>query len=124
MKSLFEPESIAVVGASSDARKIGHIVLYNLIHSKYRGKLYPINPKASEILGLPAYTSLTAVPGKVDQAVVCVPNTLVPSVMEEAGIKGVKSVVVITAGFKELGKEGAMLERRVGDIAKKYGMRV
>jgi len=124
MKSLFEPESIAVVGASSDVRKIGHIVLNNLIHSKFRGKLYPINPKADEILGLRAYTSLTAIPGKLDQAIICVPNTLVPAVMEEAGIKGVKSVVVITAGFKELGKEGALLERRVGEIAKKYDMRV
>ncbi|NLI73605.1 MAG: CoA-binding protein [Euryarchaeota archaeon] len=124
MKSLFEPESIAVVGASTDSRKIGHIVLNNLIQSKFRGKLYPINPRAEEILGLPVYTSLTAIPGKVDQAIVCVPNTLVPSVMEEAGIKGVSSVVVITAGFKELGKEGAILENKVGVIAKKYGMRV
>jgi len=124
MKSLFEPESIAVVGASSDVRKIGHIVLNNLIQSKFKGKLYPINPKASEILGLPAYPSLTDVPGPVEQAVVCVPNTFVPAVMEEAGNKGVKTVIVITAGFKELGKEGAALERQVGDIAKKYGMRV
>ena len=86
--------------------------------------MYPINPKASEILGCKAYPSLTAVPGKVELVVICVPNTLVPSVMEESGIKGAEAVIVITAGFKELGKEGALLERKVGDIAKKYGMRV
>jgi len=124
MKALFEPESIAVVGASNDERKIGHIVFNNLIQSKFSGELYPINPKAGEILGYKAYPSLTAVPGRVEQVVVCVPSTLVPSVMEEAGIKGVEAVIVITAGFKELGKEGAKLERQVGDIAKKYGMRV
>ncbi len=124
MKALFEPESIAVVGASNDERKIGHIVFNNLIRSKFKGKLYPINPKAAEILGMKAYPSLTAIPGKVEQVIICVPNTLVPSVMEEAGIKGVEAVIVITAGFKELGKEGALLERKVGDIAKKYGMRV
>jgi acetyltransferase len=124
MKALFEPESIAVVGASNDERKIGHIVFNNLIQSKFKGKLYPINPKAGEILGLKAYPSLTAIPGKVEQVIICVPNTLVPSVMEEAGIKGAEAVIVITAGFKELGKEGALLERKVGDIAKKYDMRV
>jgi len=124
MKALFEPESIAVVGASNDERKIGHIVFNNLIQSGFKGMLYPINPKAGEILGRKAYPSLTAIPGKVDQVVICVPNTLVPSVMEEAGIKGAEAVIVITAGFKELGKEGALLERKVGDIAKKYSMRV
>jgi acetate---CoA ligase (ADP-forming) len=124
MKSLFEPESIAVVGASNDERKIGHIVFNNLIQANFEGSLYPINPKAGDILGRKAYPSLTAIPGPVELVVICVPNTLVPNVMEEAGIKGVKAVIVITAGFKELGKDGALLERKVGDIAKKYGMRV
>jgi acetyltransferase len=124
MKALFEPESIAVVGASNDERKIGHIVFSNLVRSNFKGTVYPINPKASDILGCKAYPSLTAVPGKVELVVICVPNTLVPSVMEESGIKGAEAVIVITAGFKELGKEGGLLERKVGDIAKKYGMRV
>ncbi|MFA5311857.1 MAG: acetate--CoA ligase family protein [Methanomassiliicoccales archaeon] len=124
MKSLFEPESIAVVGASNDVRKIGHIVFNNLIQSHFEGELYPINPKADEILGRKAYPSLTAIPHSVEQVVICVPNTMVPSVMEEAGIKKAKSVIVITAGFKELGKEGALLEHQIGEIAKRYGMRV
>jgi acetyl coenzyme A synthetase (ADP forming)-like protein len=124
MKALFEPESIAVVGASTDERKIGHILLNNLISSGFKGKLYPINPKVPEIKGLKAYPSMTAIPGSLELAIVCVPNTAVPAIMEEAGAKGVKAVIVITAGFKELGKEGALLERQVGDIAKKYGMRV
>ncbi|NLT37396.1 MAG: CoA-binding protein [Methanomassiliicoccus sp.] len=124
MKALFEPESIAVVGASNDERKIGHIVFSNLVRSNFKGTVYPINPKASDILGCKAYPSLTAIPGKVELVVICVPNTLVPSVMEESGIKGAEAVIVITAGFKELGKEGGLLERKVGEIAKKYGMRV
>ena len=124
MKALFEPNSIAVVGASAEERKIGHIMFRNLIASGFKGELYPINPKAPEILGHKAYPTLTAVPGPIDLAIITVPSTFVPSVMEDAGKKGIKDVIIITAGFKELGKEGAHLEKQIGEIGKKYHIRI
>jgi acetyl coenzyme A synthetase (ADP forming)-like protein len=124
MKALFEPESIAVVGAARERDKLGNIILRNLISSGFEGSLYPVNPKADEILGMKCYHSLTEILEKVELIVVVVPNRIVPAVIEEAGEKGVKSAIIITAGFKEIGLEGAELERRVGNLAKKYNMRI
>ncbi|MBI0583415.1 MAG: acetate--CoA ligase family protein [Methanomassiliicoccus sp.] len=124
MRELFEATSIAVVGASQKEGKVGHIIVKNLQGSGYRGALYPVNPKASEILGLRCYPDLGSIPGEVEMVVVAVPSAAVPQVMEEAGAKGVKVAVVISAGFRETGREGAELERRVGDIARSHGIRV
>ena len=124
MRELFEARSIAVVGASREETKVGHVILRNLINSGYSGALYPVNPKADTILGLKVYPGLSAIPGEVEMAVVVVPNILVPRVMEDAGQKGVKVAVVISAGFRETGKEGAELERQVGEIAARHGIRV
>ena len=118
------PNGVAVVGASASPDKLGFAVLNNIIQYGYEGSIYPINPKASEILGLPAYPSLTEVPGQVDMAVILVPAKAVPAVMEEAGKKGVKGAVIITAGFRETGREGKALEQQVVDIAQKYGIRI
>ncbi len=98
MRELFEAGSIAVIGASPRPEKVGHVILRNLIASGYSGDLYPVNPKAGEILGLKAYPDVLSIPGPVEMAVVVVPNTVVPTVMEQAGAKGVKIVVVISAG--------------------------
>jgi acetyl coenzyme A synthetase (ADP forming)-like protein len=124
MKELFEPSCIAIIGAAREETKIGHIVLKNLIDSGFSGKLIPINPKSSEILGLKCYRSILDVPGPVDLAVICVPNTYVPNVVEDCGKKGTKAVIIISAGFKEMGKEGAELERRIAEIRQRYDMRI
>jgi acetyl coenzyme A synthetase (ADP forming)-like protein len=124
MKALFEPESIAVVGAAREKDKLGNIILRNLISSGFEGSLYPVNPKADQILGMKCYKSLSDIPEKVELIVVVVPNYIVPAVIEEAGEKGVKSAIIITAGFKEIGLEGAELERKVGNLAKMYNMRI
>ncbi len=124
MRSLFEASSIAVVGASQKEGKIGHIIVRNLIGSGYRGSLYPVNPRSAEVLGLKCYPDLASIPGEVEMVVVVVPGTAVPQVMEEAGEKGAKVAVVISAGFRETGREGAELERRVGEIARRHGLRV
>ena len=89
-----------------------------------RGKLVPINPKADEILGLKCYGSILDVPDVVDMAVICVPNEHVPDVVDNCGKKGVRAVIIVSAGFKEMGKEGAELERRVGEIRQRYDMRI
>lgn len=124
MKEIFEPESIAIIGAAREEGKLGYIVLRNLINSGFKGKIYPINPKADRILGLKCYKSILDVPETPDLAVFLVKAPLVPTILKEAGEKGVKGAIIITAGFKEIGKEGAELERQLVEIAKKYGIRV
>ena len=124
MRELFEPTSVAVIGASQEKNKVGHIILANLMESGFKGGLYPINPRYQEVLGLKCYPTITDVPGGVEMAVVVVPAKFVLQVMEECGQKGVKAAVVISAGFKEVGLEGAQLEKQLGEIAHRYGMRV
>ncbi|HTY47623.1 MAG TPA: acetate--CoA ligase family protein [Methanomassiliicoccales archaeon] len=124
MKELFEPSSIAVIGAAREEMKVGHIVLKNLLDSGFKGRLFPVNPKADEILGLKCYPRVTDVPETVELAVIVVPNTFVPKVMDECGQKGVKAAIVITAGFKETGKVGAELEHKLGEVARQHGIRV
>ena len=100
MRELFEPKSIAVIGAAREEMKVGHIVLKNLIDSGFEGPLYPINPKADEILGHKCFPSVLDVPGEIELAVIAVPNVYVPRVMENCGKKGIKVAIIITAGFK------------------------
>lgn len=120
----FSPQSVAVIGASRDEEKLGHGVLKNLLHYGYKGKVYPINPKADEVLGLRAYPSVLDVPGEIEMAVVVVPAPLVARVLEECGQKGVQGVVIITAGFREVGGQGLKEEKRLAEIASRYGMRI
>ncbi len=119
---LFRPRSVAVVGASSTPGKIGYTVLDNMLKAGYSGKIYPINPQATEILGLPVYPDIASVPGEVDAAVIVVPAKFVPQVTEECGKKGVKGLIIITSGFSEVGKRD--LEQQIVDMAHNYGMRV
>jgi len=120
----FSPQSVAVIGASRDEGKLGHGVLKNLLQYGYKGKVYPINPKADEILGLKAYPTVLDVPGEIEMAVVVVPAPVVARVLEECGQKGVRGVVIITAGFREVGGQGLKEEKRLAEIASRYGMRI
>jgi len=121
---LFNPSSVAVVGASRTAGKVGHDVLRNILTSGYGGKVYPVNPQAEEVLGIKCYPSLLNVPENPEMCVVAVPAPVVPSIAEEAGKRGVKVLVVISAGFKESGIEGAERESQVVRICKKNGIRL
>jgi acetyl coenzyme A synthetase (ADP forming)-like protein len=118
----FNPRSVAVIGASQDSTKMGYAVMHNLLH--FPGQLYPVNNKRSEIQGLKAYPSVKDIPAPVDMAVITVPALHVPKVIEECGEKGVSIVVVITAGFKEMGADGKALEERIVAIANRYGTRI
>ncbi len=122
LDSLLRPKSIAVVGASGTQGKIGHTVVKNLIESGFKGDIYPINPKADEILGLQTYPSVMRVPGQIDLADIVVPAKFVPQVVEECGQKGVRGLVIIASGFGEVGH--GELEKRVVEIAHRYGMRI
>jgi acetyl coenzyme A synthetase (ADP forming)-like protein len=120
----FNPQAVAVVGASRTPEKLGYGVLHNVIQHGYEGAIYPINPKASEILGIKCYPSVLAVPGPVDLAIVLIPSKYVADVLVECGEKGVKGAIVISAGFREVGHEGWQREREIVDIARRHGMRL
>ena len=122
LDSMFKPKSIAIVGASRDPHSIGYSVVKNLLDSKYQGKIFPVNPKADEILGLKCYHNIEDIEENVDLAIITVPAALTPQVAEECGRKGVKSLAVIASGFSEVGRHD--LEKQLVDISRKYGMRV
>jgi acetyl coenzyme A synthetase (ADP forming)-like protein len=124
LESLFNPQSVAVVGASANPEKLGYNVLDNIIKYNYQGQIYPINPKEKEILGHTCYSRVTDVPGPVDLVVIVVPNKFVAGVMEDCGVKDVGAAIVITAGFRETGAEGRQLEKQVMEIARQHGIRV
>lgn len=124
LKKFFYPESIAVVGASSKEGTLGYELLGNLLKFGYSGKLYPINPKAETIHDLKCYKSLTEIKGSVDLAVIMLGKNLVLPAIDECGEKKIDSVIVITAGFKEVGEEGVTLEKELIAKIKKYGMKL
>lgn len=120
MNDFFYPRSIAVIGAAREEDKVGHSVLKNLIDANFQGELIPVNPNADEILGLKALHTAR----KVDLAVIVVPAKIVPAVLEESARIGVKASIIISAGFRESGAQGAKLEAQIREITKKYGIRI
>lgn len=124
LDSILKPKSIAVVGASRSSSTIGYQVLANLIRYGFTGAVYPVNPKADAIHSIKAYASLAEVEDEIDLAVIVVPKQLVSGVVDECGAKGVKGLVVISAGFKETGAEGAVKERELLQQVRGYGMRM
>src|SRR6266567_9014602 len=113
LDALFAPKSIAVIGASNRQGSVGRAVFTNILLNEYTGTVYPVNPKDHSISGVRSYPSVKDLPESVDVAVVVVPAAAVPSVTEDCGRKGVKGLIVISAGFKEIGQDGAALERQV-----------
>lgn len=124
LDKFFNPESIAVVGASRDTTKLGRMVLDNILNYGYRGKIYPVNPKAEEIAGLPTYPSIMDIPYEVDVAVILIPAKFVVDTIKQCATKGVKGAVIITSGFGESSEEGKQWEEQIREIAKPSGMRV
>ena len=118
----FSPKSIAIIGAS-EKPGVGKTIFYN-IAKHFKGKIYPISPSNPTVGGLTAYKNVLDIPDSIDLAVVAAPSKFTPSVMEEVGKKGIKGAIIVSAGFKEVDETGAKLEREVGEIAKKYGIKV
>ncbi|MCS7093857.1 MAG: CoA-binding protein [Candidatus Aenigmarchaeota archaeon] len=123
MEKFFYPRSVAIIGASQKEGKIGFSLVKNL-KEKFRGKIYPINPNADSILGLKVYPSVLEVEDEIDLCIIAVKSNIVPNVLEECGKKGVKNVVIISAGFSEAGEEGKVLEREIKKIAERYRIRI
>ena len=124
LEQFFDPQGVALVGASRDSTKLGYAILDNLIKYGYGGGIYPINPKADEILGLKSYASVLDVPDPIDLAVIVIPSRFVAPVLTECGEKGIKGAIIITAGFREAGTEGVHRERELLEIAARYGIRI
>ncbi len=122
LEALFRPSAIAVIGASANSAKIGHILVHHILHSGYDGAVYPINPKEDEILGLDVYENVADTPTAVDVAIIAVPARFVVDVVEECGEAGVKFLIIVTSGFGEVGDLST--ERRIVETAHQYGTRV
>jgi acetyltransferase len=121
---LFEPSSVAIVGASEREGSVGAVLIANMLAAKYAGALYAVNPKYKSVQGVPCFDAIGKVPPRVDLAVVATPPRTVPDVIEQCGRAGVRAAVVITAGFSEAGPAGAKLERAVLENARRHRLRV
>nr|WP_319537548.1 acetate--CoA ligase family protein [uncultured Methanospirillum sp.] len=119
---LLHPSSIAVVGASRTPGKVGYAVFRNLLN--FQGELYPVNPSAEDILGKKVYPTISSIPGPVEMVVIATPAEYVPGIVKESGEKGVKSAVILTAGFKETGEAGRILEDELLKVARETGIRI
>ncbi len=121
---IFNPRTVAVIGASERAGSVGRTILWNLISSPFGGTVYPVNPKRPNVLGIRAYPSVSDIPDEVDLAVIVTPAKTVPDVVRECVRCGVKGAIVISAGFKEIGEEGERLEQEILAEARKGRMRI
>jgi len=124
LDSLFYPKSIAVIGASRQPGSVGHSLLANLLMSRYQGVIFPVNPEATSVLGIKCYPRVLEISDDIDLAVIIVPSRAVPQVLDECGQMGIKSAIIISAGFKEIGGEGIELERQVQAIGRKHDIAV
>ena len=123
MQVMFNPKTIALIGATEKEGAVGRTILENLLRSKER-KIFPVNPHTNKVINMDTYPTIASVPEHMDLAVVATPARSVPVVVEECGQAGVEGVVIISAGFKEIGEEGTQLEIEIDRIRKKYGMRI
>jgi acetate---CoA ligase (ADP-forming) len=124
LKTFFNPEGVAIIGASADPEKLSHSVVRNLKEHGYRGPIYPVNPRGGEILGLQVYPTILEVPDPVELAVIMIPAPAVPQALSDCGERGLKAAIIITGGFREAGPEGLALEQELKQIAGRYGMRL
>src|SRR5512140_2915488 len=120
----FSPKTVAVIGATENAGSVGRTLLWNLVTSPFGGTVYPVNPKRPSVLGVKAYKTVSDIPEPVDLAVVVTPPPSIPGIIRECGENGVRAAIVISAGFKEIGPEGAALEREVLKEARAANIRV
>src|SRR6516165_9230983 len=120
----FSPKTVAVVGATENPGSVGRTILWNLVTSPFGWTVFPVNPKRPSVLGVKAYPSISAIPEEVDLAVIVTPPPSIPGIIQECGENGVRGAIVISAGFKEIGREGAALEQKLLEEAQAANIRV
>lgn len=124
LEPFFNPKTVAIVGASARKASVGGVIFRNFLKPAFKGVVYPINPRAIDVLGIKSFDRVSAIPGPVDLTVIAVPAEIVPKIMLDCEKKGVKAIIIISGGFKETGPEGAYLEQQVIEIAGRSDMRV
>ena len=124
LDKIFNPRSVAIIGASDEEGTVGYALMKNFTEHGFEGKIYPVNIRKTEIHGLKAYQTVEQIPEPVDLAVIATPAKIVPDIVEQCGKAGVKGIIIISAGFKEIGPEGKALEDKIQEIKKKYGLRI
>jgi acetyltransferase len=124
LDKIFNPNNVVVIGATDEQGHVGYALMKNFLESGFAGHVFPVNLKKPEVLGVKAYASVAEIPEQIDLAVIATPARTVPDVLEQCGKAGILGVIVISAGFKEIGAEGKALEDRINEVKKKYGMRI
>jgi len=124
LHDILAPKGIAIVGASADPTKRGYKAMVGLIKDGYRGEIYPVNPRADQILGVKAWPSVAAIPGNPELALLCTPAASVPELIAECGRRGIKGAIILASGFAEMSEEGAKLEGEMMARAKAHGVRI
>ena len=124
LDAVLKPRSIAVIGASHRKLTIGNKLFHNLLQYEFTGVVYPVNPNAKVVAAVPAYASVLDIPGEVDLAIIITPAATIPRLMEECGQKGVRGIIIISAGFAESSPEGRARQDEILEIARRYGMRL
>src|SRR3972149_9601226 len=122
IKSLLNPKAVAIIGASRDPDKVGNVILSKLLAGGFAREVYPVNPNANKVKGLTCYDSVLDIEQKIDLAAISIPSALVKDALEDCGQKGVKNVVIISAGFAEAGDAGKKAEQELQVVAKKYDL--
>ena len=122
LNKVFEPQSVAIVGASDHEHSVGALILRNIRDSDFGGEIYPVNPGHKQVQGLKCYPSISAIDRSVDLAVIAIPAKAIPKVMRECGEHDVGSVIILSAGFAEVGKAGQLLQSEIVDIARTFSI--
>ena len=124
LRAIFEPQSVAVVGASTTPGKVGHDIFHNILMGGFKGVIYPVNPSARAISGVRAYRGISEIPDDLDLAIIILPPKPAEAAVREAADKGVKGLVIVSAGFKEVGGEGVLIENRIVELCRERGVRL
>ena len=124
LDKIFKPKSVAIVGASDEEGSVGYALVQNLTEHDFKGEVFLVNIRKKEILGRKAYARLEDVPGEVDLAIIATPAKTVPGIVEDCGKSGIKGVIIVSAGFKEVGQEGRLLEEEIKRLRGKYDLRI
>jgi acetyltransferase len=124
LDKLFNPRSIAMIGASEVPEKWGFMILINILNAKFAGPVYPVNPQRKSIVGVPCYASVKDIPGPVELAIITTPAHTVSGLIDECGAKGISNLIVISSDFSETGPEGMVMEQEIAAKARGYGMRM
>ena len=124
LDAIFSPESVAIIGASNTPGKVGHDIFANILHGGFQGTLYPVNPKAKSILSVKTFPTITGIADKVDLSIIILPPKLCVKAVEESIAKGVKGIVIVSAGFREVGGEGLEIENRIVSLCREAQVRL